>query len=90
MPGEEYIKKLLSPCVRETSNEVAERVSLNVNLLSLNITRYTLIVKPLSLPVISKRFLYAFHSVPHSLRWVSCDIDYLRISHTNLKQIAYT
>mgnify|MGYP003557801690 CR=1 FL=1 len=28
MPGEEYLKKLLSPCVRETSNEVAERVSL--------------------------------------------------------------
>ncbi len=42
MPGEEYIKKLLFPCVRETSNEVAERVSINVNLLSLNIIRYTL------------------------------------------------
>ena len=27
--GEEYIKKLLSPCVRETSNEVAERFPLN-------------------------------------------------------------
>lgn len=52
MQGEEYIKKLLPPCVRETSNEVAERVSLIVNLLSLNITRYTLNVKPLSLFVI--------------------------------------
>ena len=34
--------KLLSPCFRETSNEVAERVTLHANRYTLIVTRYSL------------------------------------------------
>ncbi len=50
MPGEEYIKKLLSPCVRETSNEVAERVSLH---------GYTIIVTHLLMFNVEQHFRYS-------------------------------